>query len=239
MAGGNLPFGFAPSGSLTSYTPTLRERATDWVRKKLFTDDRAGQQRAGRVMDVANLTPFGFGLDVYDAGREAGMGNYGTAGVMLGMAGMPGPSPKGIRAYHGTRYEFDDFENEMNWFSDSPDYAAWIARGDPRRGVPYREGANVRPVDLEFKNPKTISLVDEAKKVADQIGEKAPETPLEAQEFLAGMQGWDVSVRNMWNEALNDGFDGLILSDFDDAFPGGKTTAYIAGPERVKSRFGR
>lgn len=93
MAGGNLPFGLAPSGELTSYTPTLRERATDWVRRSLFSDDRAGQDRAGRVMDVASVTPFGFGLDVYDAGREAGQGNFGTAGVLGAMAIIPGSFP--------------------------------------------------------------------------------------------------------------------------------------------------
>lgn len=98
MAGGNLPFGLAPSGQLTSYTPTLRERATDWMRRSLFTDDRAGQGRAEKVMDVASMTPFGFGLDVYDAGREAGMGNYGAAATTIAMAGAPGPSPKGIKA---------------------------------------------------------------------------------------------------------------------------------------------
>lgn len=110
MAGGNLPFGLAPSGSLTSYTPTLRERATDWVRRTLFSDDREGQGRAAKVMDVASVTPFGFGLDVYDAGREAGLGNYGTAGLMLGMAGAPGPGPRGkpfgFTAYHGSPHDF-------------------------------------------------------------------------------------------------------------------------------------
>jgi hypothetical protein len=95
MAGGNLPFGLAPSGELTSYTPTLRERATDFVRRSLFSDDRAGQGKANRVMDVANVTPFGFGLDVYDAGREAGQGNLGTAGMLGAMALIPGQTPKG------------------------------------------------------------------------------------------------------------------------------------------------
>jgi ribosomal protein S18 acetylase RimI-like enzyme len=96
MAGGDLPFGLAPSGALTAYKPTLRERATDFVRRSLFSDDRAGQGKANRVMDVANVTPFGFGLDVYDAGREAGQGNFGTAGLMLGMSGLPGPGPKRV-----------------------------------------------------------------------------------------------------------------------------------------------
>jgi hypothetical protein len=110
MPGGNLPFGLAPSGALTAYQPTLRERATDWLRTKLFSDDRAGQGRAEKVMDVAQFTPFGFGVDMYDAGREAGMGNYGGAAMALGMAGAPGPSPKGIRAYHGSPHDFDRFD---------------------------------------------------------------------------------------------------------------------------------
>jgi hypothetical protein len=101
MAGGNLPFGLAPSGELTSYTPTLRERATDFVRRSLFSDDRAGQGKANRVMDVASVTPFGFGLDVYDAGREAGQGNLGAAAVMMGMAGIPGKAP--LKLHHGSR----------------------------------------------------------------------------------------------------------------------------------------
>jgi hypothetical protein len=107
--GGNLPFGLAPQGSMSSYTPTLRERATDWMRRTLFSDDRAGQGRAEKVMDVASMTPFGFGVDMYDAGREAGLGNYGAAAGTLAMAGAPGPSPKGIRAYHGSPHDFDAF----------------------------------------------------------------------------------------------------------------------------------
>jgi hypothetical protein len=93
MAGGNLPFGLAPSGALTSYTPTLREKATDWMRRTLFSDDRAGQGRAEKVMNVASMTPFGFGLDVYDAGREAGQGNLGAAGMLGAMAVIPGSFP--------------------------------------------------------------------------------------------------------------------------------------------------
>jgi hypothetical protein len=60
-------------------------------------------------MDVAQFTPFGFGVDMYDAGREAGLGNYGAAAGTLAMAGAPGPSPKGIRAYHGSPHDFDAF----------------------------------------------------------------------------------------------------------------------------------
>jgi len=97
MAGGQLPFGLAPSGSLTNYKPTLTERVTDTVRRynPFFTDDRAGQQKAERVTQALQI-PFGFATDMYDAGREAGRGNFGAAGLALGMAGIPGPTPKGV-----------------------------------------------------------------------------------------------------------------------------------------------
>lgn len=82
---GELPFGWAPSGELTAYTPTLRERVTDWLRPMLFSDDREGQQKAERLVNVGEtmIPPFGFATSAYDAGREAGRGNYGTAAVNM------------------------------------------------------------------------------------------------------------------------------------------------------------
>lgn len=124
MAGGNLPFGLAPSGALTAYTPTLREKATDWLRAKLFSDDRAGQGRAERVMDVASVTPFGFGLDVYDAGREAGQGNFGTAGMLGAMALFPGAR---LKAFHASPNVFDEIKPSnfrgASFFASTPERA--------------------------------------------------------------------------------------------------------------------
>lgn len=103
MAGGNLPFGLAPSGELTAYTPTLREKAADWLRTKLFTDDRSGQDKANRLTNWAEtmIPPFGFATQAYDAGRAGGMGDYGTAGVLGAMALVPGVS-------HGIHLGIDD-----------------------------------------------------------------------------------------------------------------------------------
>ena len=124
MAGGNLPFGFAPSGSLTNYTPTLREKATDWLRTKLFSDDRAGQGRAEKVMDVAQFTPFGFGVDMYDAGREAGQGNFGAAGVLGAMALFPGAK---LKAFHASPNTFDELRPSefrgASFFASTPERA--------------------------------------------------------------------------------------------------------------------
>jgi len=111
MAGGQLPFGFAPQGELTAYTPTLREKAADWLRQKLFTDDREGQDKANRLVNVGEtmLPPFGFATMAYDAGRAGGQGDYLTAGALGAMAVLPGGSKRGIKAYHGSPHSFDKF----------------------------------------------------------------------------------------------------------------------------------
>ena len=145
----------------------------------------------------------------------------------------------GIRAYHGTAKNFGEFDGEMLWFTDSPDYASWMSRGNPSMRAPYRDGANVHPVLLGFENPRTIDIVEEGRRIADLIGVDPPSNPMEAQTLIAGSQGWDVSVKNMFNEALAEGYDGLILKRFEDNFPGGETTAYISSPNKVKSRFAK
>lgn len=89
---GELPFGLAPSGALTNYQPTLRERVTDWLRPMLFSDDREGQGRAERLVNVAEtvLPPFGFATQMYDTGRAGGEGDYLTAATLGAMAMAPG-----------------------------------------------------------------------------------------------------------------------------------------------------
>ena len=103
MNGGYLPAWIAPSGDLTSYTPTLRERMVDALRRNLFSDDRTGQQRAERVMGLADLTPAGLAPMAYDIGREGAQGNYAGAGLNLAMA--IAPMPKTIKNLKGSRIE--------------------------------------------------------------------------------------------------------------------------------------
>jgi hypothetical protein len=95
---------------MSSYTPTLRERGVDLLRGLLFSDDREGQQKAQKVSDVLEFSPYGVATGMYDAGRAGGQGDYATAGTMLAMAGLPGPNPKGFRAYHGSPHSFDKFD---------------------------------------------------------------------------------------------------------------------------------
>lgn len=126
MAGGQLPFGFAPQGELTSYTPTLRERAADWLRVKLFTDDREGQDKANRLVNVGEtmLPPFGFATSMYDMGRAGGQGDYLTAGTLGAMALAPGAKIKG---FHASPYEFSEIKPSKfrgaTFFASTPNRA--------------------------------------------------------------------------------------------------------------------
>jgi predicted GNAT family acetyltransferase len=84
---------FGDGRTLSSYTPTMRERATDYVRGLLFSDDREGQQQAERVMDVAEM-PLGLLTDAYDATRAASEGRLGEAAMLGAMALVPGKAPR-------------------------------------------------------------------------------------------------------------------------------------------------
>lgn len=77
----------------------------------LFSDDRAGQEKANRLTNWAEtmIPPFGFATQMYDTGRAGGEGDYLTAGTLGAMAFVPGGSKKGIRAYHGSPHSFDKF----------------------------------------------------------------------------------------------------------------------------------
>lgn len=83
--------------TLSAYTPTLREKTADWLRTKLFSDDRAGQDKANRLTNVMEtmIPPFGVATQAYEAGRAGGMGDYGTAGLLGAMAMMPGLKTRG------------------------------------------------------------------------------------------------------------------------------------------------
>lgn len=109
MAGRGLA-ALPSNGTLTNYTPTLRERMADALRRTFYSDDLAGQQQAEKVLNFGEaVTPLGTLTGAYDAGRDAGQGSYGGAALNLGMALLPGPNPK-IRAYHGSPHDFDRFD---------------------------------------------------------------------------------------------------------------------------------
>lgn len=81
---------------LSSYTPTMRERMSDWFRTHLFTDDRAGQEKADRLTNWSEtmIPPVGAATTFYDMGRAGGQGDYATAGILGAAAVVPGAAGK-------------------------------------------------------------------------------------------------------------------------------------------------
>jgi hypothetical protein len=82
----------AGQGSLSNYTPTLREKMVSALARNWYGDTRQGYQDANRLMGVADLTPVGMATGMYDAGRDVGAGNYPKAGLNMAMALIPGPN---------------------------------------------------------------------------------------------------------------------------------------------------
>jgi hypothetical protein len=194
MAGGQLPFGFAPQGELTAYTPTLREKAADWLRQKLFTDDREGQDKANRLVNVGEtmLPPFGFATMAYDAGRAGGQGDYLTAGALGAMAVLPGGSKRGIKAYHGSPHSFDKFSMDKIGTGEGAQaygHGLYFAENEgvaqgyknalaPGMGDGALRAAGVSDADLRSMRQFTQSAVDPDIAFRDWMAwNKKPETP--------------------------------------------------------------
>jgi len=93
VAGGYLPPGMRPSGQMTSRKRSPMERVNDLLAANWYGDNREGYQKASRLTNVAQTLapPVAAAEMMYDAGGEAGRGNYGAAGITLGMAGLPLP----------------------------------------------------------------------------------------------------------------------------------------------------
>ncbi len=111
--GGDLPRGLLSKGSMSKYTPTMREKIAGLLAKNWYGDTREGYQQAERLVNVGETVapPLGLMTGMYDAGRAAGGGNMMQAGLIGGMAALPLPPAvkKGIRAYHGSPHSFDKF----------------------------------------------------------------------------------------------------------------------------------
>ncbi len=161
--GGRLPTGLLGSqGSMSSYTPTARERLTALIAKGLFSDSREGFRKAGKVTDVAEMSPVGLLTGMYDAGRAAGGGNMMQAGLLGGLAAMPLPPAvkKGIRAYHGSPHSFDKFSMDKIGTGEGAQaygHGLYFAEGE---GVAksYRDALSTKPEWLI--NDKPLHWVD-------------------------------------------------------------------------------
>jgi len=159
-------------------------------------------------------------------------GNPPVGGLLGGAARMPSSSvPKNVAEwlgdskivadngeplvlYHGTKANFDKFDIEKDardvggvWFTNSHNYAYDMAGG--RNGT-------VKQAYLKASNPLKVDVLEEGRRLADEIGVPPPKDSMEAQEMLAGGIGWDKVVSDMVSDAKKAGHDALILSNFND-----------------------
>lgn len=68
------------SGSVSSYTPGMRDQAAYWLAKMWFGDDRRGVEKAKRLVDVASMAIPPAGAAIYaDQGTRAARGAYDAA----------------------------------------------------------------------------------------------------------------------------------------------------------------
>lgn len=113
------PFGRAPdpqwmnalgkAQGLSSYTPTLSEKFSNYLNSTFYGDSREGQDRANKVVNwVENMVPPVAAADmVYSSGREGAKGNYVGAGLNLAMLGLPAFRKVGMDGWHVSPHNFD------------------------------------------------------------------------------------------------------------------------------------
>ncbi len=201
-------------GTLRPHQPSLRERGVNALRQALFSDDRAGQQQANRLMDYVDYTPVGAAVDAYDIMAEEGMQG---APLAVAMAGIPGPARRGIRAFKGMHpfnaagdvTDLTKGRGQQDWVSKSPHAGFYASNPDVASHFAEqltKQGA-VFPVDLDFKKPLII----------DGGGRKA-----------AHFQFGDAA--DEWNSYFTSpeyaDYDGVILQNVEDA-PGVITDIYV------------
>lgn len=77
-------------GELKPYNPSLREKAEEFIRSNWPGPNPETKTRD--LMTILDWSPAGVLMDVNDAGRSVGSGNYLDAGITAGLALLPGPN---------------------------------------------------------------------------------------------------------------------------------------------------
>lgn len=84
---------YGDGSTLSSYTPTVREKFIDWLAQNWYGDNREGTRQAENLSNVLEtVTPYGMATMAYDAGRSAGSGDYLGAGAGIVGAMVPLPA---------------------------------------------------------------------------------------------------------------------------------------------------
>ena len=143
--------------------------------------------------------------------------------------------------HHGTAADFESFDLDSDardvggiWFSDSHNYAYDMAGGGWNIPPSRRRKGRVISARIQSANPKTIDVIEEGKRVADEIGVDAPQDAAEAQELLSGTMSWDRVVSDMVSDAKREGHDALVIRNFDDGRVVTSTAYVIFSPDQIE-----
>lgn len=202
--------------TLSSYNPSLREKTTDWLRGLLYTDDRAGQDKAEYLNRVAEtmIPPYALAAGVNDVTNSTARGDYGSAAFQAALMGLPGAGRfrgyKGMHPYNSAgevvdltkgraQHAWSTQEDNAGFFASNPEVASYFAKALSREGAVF-------PATIEFKNPLVI----------DGGGRKAADF-----QFGKNADKW----KSYFSAPEYAGHDGVILTNVEDA--GGVTDIYI------------
>jgi hypothetical protein len=179
---------YGDGSTLSSYTPTMREKFIDWLAQNWYGDNREGTRQAENLSNVLEtVTPYGMATMAYDAGRAGGSGDYLGAGLMGAMAALPLPAPvekkaaQGIRAFHGSPHSFDKFDlSKIGTGEGAQAYGhglyfaenEGVAKGyrDQLSGLPTLDGNSSIFAGLPWTSRNTEKLAREALQNATKNG---------------------------------------------------------------------
>ncbi len=209
------------SGTLKAHQPSLRERGVNALRQLLFTDDRAGQQQAFRLMDYADYTPVGAAVDAYDIMAEEGM--HG-APLAVAMAGLPAPLRHGSPV-KGLRNLLKSERGPMGpgvYSSPSDQIAGHYAgpKGEvyeiPDRGLDVYTGAGHRTDEQWYGYQKDKERLIAAAEPEMQEGVAAIVHKMwsgdgyPTYQHIRGLYGSDEAAQNLYRRAGFHGISGLV-----------------------------
>lgn len=246
--GGDLPRGLLSKGSMSKYTPTMREKIAGLLAKNWYGDTREGYRQAEKLVNVGEtvVPPLGLLSGSYDAGRALGGGDIMGSGMSMAMAFAPGPDVKKFRGFKGMNaYVIDGthpnyVERELVDLTKGRSQHSWNSENSPKNAGFFGSNPDVASHFAEALTPGGAGghLVGGGAVFPTEISFNNPLVidgkGRHAADFQFG------SARKQWDDYFSDPkfaqYDGVILKNVKDA--GGVTDIYVPkDPEQIAHKL--
>lgn len=160
---------FSKATGLSSYEPTLREKAQSWLAQNVFGDTRGGYDTARKTTEALEyIPPVGAAFGAYDFGRA--FGNQDIIGAALaGMAITPGGKLPG----KARQLAFDFYHSlpEMTGPAGWPVYHGSVNKGF---GLPSVRNAVEAPAVFATNNPDIAELFTVPREYGEPVWDAVP-----------------------------------------------------------------